>query len=176
MSKILDQIIAYIGDKLPAVVSAVDTLNQNVLFKADKYTRGNAGDLDWTNPSEGDSKVIMKSALAFWNGAYSGTSSNLRYSSAGQIIGRNQICYANSRVDTFTDGEISIPFANLGITTGARPVGILLTPEYSSDIVMHYMYDNSSSNVVIRAWKTGTAYSGALRYFAVVFQNTWTSV
>lgn len=146
------------------------------ILLSDRYTRSSAGDLNWTSTTEGDSKVIMKSALAFWNGAYSGTSSNLRYSNAGQIIGRNQICYANSRVDTFSNGEISIPFANLGITTGARPVGILLTPEYSSDIVMHYMYDNSSSNVVIRAWKAGTAYSGALRYFAVVFQNTWTSV
>ena len=146
------------------------------ILLADRYTRSSAGDLNWTSTTEGDSKAIMKSALAFWTGAYSGTSSNLRYSSAGQIIGRNQICYANSRVDTFSNGEISIPFANLGITTGARPVGILLTPEYSSDIVMHYMYDNSGSNVVIRAWKAGTAYSGALRYFAVVFQNTWTSV
>lgn len=55
----------------------------------DRYTRSNAGTLDWSSTAEGDSKVIMKSALAFWNGAYSGTSSTLKYSANGEIIGTN---------------------------------------------------------------------------------------
>lgn len=55
----------------------------------ERYTRSNAGTLDWSSTAEGDSKVIMKSALAFWNGAYSGTSSSLKYSANGEIIGTN---------------------------------------------------------------------------------------
>lgn len=55
----------------------------------DRYTRSSAGTLDWSSTAEGDSKVIMKSALAFWNGAYSGTSSSLKYSANGEIIGTN---------------------------------------------------------------------------------------
>ena len=43
----------------------------------DKYTRSSVGTLDWTSQTDGDAKVIAKSALAFWNGAYSGSSSNL---------------------------------------------------------------------------------------------------
>lgn len=57
----------------------------------DKYTRSSAGDLAWTNQTDGDAKVIAKSALAFWNGAYSGTSSNLKYSSNGEILGSGNV-------------------------------------------------------------------------------------
>lgn len=56
---------------------------------SDKYTRSSAGDLNWSSTTEGDAKVIAKSALAFWNGAYSGTSSNLSKCSTGNIIGSN---------------------------------------------------------------------------------------
>lgn len=55
----------------------------------DKYTRSSAGDLNWTSTADGDAKVIAKSALAFWNGAYSGNSSNLSKCSTGNIIGSN---------------------------------------------------------------------------------------
>lgn len=55
----------------------------------DKYTRSSAGSLDWTSQTDGDAKVIAKSALAFWNGAYSGNSSNLSKCSTGNIIGSN---------------------------------------------------------------------------------------
>lgn len=56
---------------------------------SDKYTRSSTGDLNWSSTTEGDAKVIAKSALAFWNGAYSGTSSNLSKCSTGNIIGSN---------------------------------------------------------------------------------------
>lgn len=55
----------------------------------ERYTRSNAGTLDWSSQADGDAKVIMKSALAFWNGAYNGTGSNLKYSANGEIIGTN---------------------------------------------------------------------------------------
>lgn len=56
---------------------------------ADKYTRSSAGDLEWTSTADGNQKVVAKSALAFWNGAYSGSSSNLSKCSTGNIIGSN---------------------------------------------------------------------------------------
>ena len=59
------------------------------LSTSDKYTRSSAGTLDWTNNAEGDTKIMMKSGVAYWNGAYSGTSSNLKYSANGEIIGTN---------------------------------------------------------------------------------------
>lgn len=150
----------------------------SALATSDKYTRSSAGGLDWTNNTEGDTKVIMKSALAFWNGSYNGITSNLSRCTQGQIIGRNQICYANSRVDTFSSGKITIANTSLGVTTGAKPVGILLTPEYGGAVMMKYNYDSSTNtNSIIECYNAdGSAYNGAMRYFAVVFQNTWTSV
>lgn len=165
-------------NKSGAVTYGVDEPSKFLsALSMNKYTRSSSGALDWSNQTDGDSHAIMKSALAFWNGCYSGTSSNLSRCTQGQIIGRNQICYANSRVDTFSSGSITLSLATLGITTGAKPVGILLTPEYSSGVTMKYDYDGSSaSGVKIYAYTAnGSAYSGALRYFAVVFQNTWTS-
>lgn len=49
----------------------------------DKYTRSSVGHLDWSNQTDGNAKVIAKSALAFWNGCYSGTNSNLTYCNKG---------------------------------------------------------------------------------------------
>jgi len=46
------------------------------------YTRTARGTLSWSNQTDGDSYVIAKSALAFWNGAFSGTGSNLMYCAA----------------------------------------------------------------------------------------------
>lgn len=60
-----------------------------LLTSLDRYTRSSAGGLDWTNNTEGDTKVIMKSALAFWNGSYNGTTSNLSRCVSGAIIGDN---------------------------------------------------------------------------------------
>ncbi|MEE1316002.1 MAG: hypothetical protein U0K35_02110 [Prevotella sp.] len=100
-------------------------------------------------------------------------------SAGAKVPTRNQICYANSRVDNFTNGQITLALSALGITTGAKPVGILLTHQDggSSPTILRYDYDASSaSGVVIRAYdSSGAAVSGAVRYFAVVFQNSWTS-
>ena len=162
----------------------------------DKYTRSSVGHLDWSNQTDGDAKVIAKSALAFWNGCYSGTNSNLTYCNKGAFgtlatknslsasdvgaVARSAVCYANSRVDTFpSSGQITIALSSLGITTGAKPVGILLTYQDggASPTILRYDYDASSaSGVVIKAYNSsGGAVSGAVRYFAVVFQNGWTS-
>lgn len=64
-------------------VSAIST--------SDKYTRSSAGDLQWTNQTDGDAKVMAKSGVAFWNGAYNGSSSNLKYSVNGEILGKTNV-------------------------------------------------------------------------------------
>ena len=66
-------------------------LKNTFLLVSNKYTRSNAGTLDWTSTADGDAKVIMKSALAFWNGAYSGTSSTLKYCNNGEMVGTNNL-------------------------------------------------------------------------------------
>ena len=58
---------------------------------SDKYTRTSAGGLDWSNQTDGDAKVIAKSALAFWDGTYNGTGSNLSKCAAGTILGTNTV-------------------------------------------------------------------------------------
>ena len=45
-----------------------------------KYTRSSVGALDWGTNND---YLVAKSALAYWNGAYSGTTSNLAYCNKG---------------------------------------------------------------------------------------------
>lgn len=91
------------------------------------------------------------------------------------LVSKGEImCYANSRVDTFTDGSVTLSLSALNISNGAKPVGVLLTPQFGTDVTMKYSYDDSSANgVIINAWQNGVAYSGALRYFCLVFQGSW---
>ena len=101
-------------------------------------------------------------------------------SEGAKVPTRNQICYANSRVDNFVNGQVTLGLNVLGITTGAKPVGILLTYQDggATPTILRYDYDASdSSSVVIKAYNSsGGAVSGNVRYFAVVFQNSWTSI
>lgn len=84
------------------------------------------------------------------------------------------ICYANTIVRTFASGQVTIPLTDIGITNATKPKGILLTPQYRTDVNMKYNYDSSdSSNVIIECWKEGVAYDGDMRFFMVVFQNSW---
>ena len=109
--------------RLITPASLVNAIKYWAVALTDKYTRSSSGGLDWSNQTDGDAKVIAKSALAYWNGTYNGTASNLTHCAAGRIIGRTQICYANSRVDTFpSSGQITIALSSLGITT-AETVG-----------------------------------------------------
>ena len=59
---------------------------KKVYTEQDSYIRSSTGGLDW---GDGSTKglVITKGALAYWNGSYDGTSSNLSKCSAGTIIG-----------------------------------------------------------------------------------------
>lgn len=48
-----------------------------------KYTRSSVGTLDWNSTNQ--QLLMTKSSMAFWNGAYSGTSSNLQYCDRGRF-------------------------------------------------------------------------------------------
>jgi len=47
-------------------------------------TRSSVGDAGWTS-STGQQDVVCRSLIAFWNGAYSGTTSNLQYCDRGRF-------------------------------------------------------------------------------------------
>lgn len=107
-------------------------------------------------------------------------SSGSTFENEKRLISRNFICYANSIVRSFSSGSITMSLADLGITTGQKPVGILLTYQDggATPTILRYDYDaSSSSGVVIKAYdSSGKAVSGNVRFFALVFQNSWTSV
>lgn len=117
----------------------------------------------------------LKAAIEYYsiNGI---TSADVTTALGFNPVSRTAICYANSRVDSFSNGQINVTNASLGVTTGAKPVGILLTPS-SSTVTMRYHYDGSdATNSNIRAYNLdGTGFNGNLRYFCVVFQNSWTT-
>lgn len=59
---------------------------------SDKQSYASASSLNW-NSLSADQKAMVPTiqGLAFWNGAYDGSSSNLRYSANGSIIGTGNL-------------------------------------------------------------------------------------
>ena len=54
-------------------------------------TLSSKSDGGWSNQTDGDAYLITKAFMAYWNGAYSGTSSNLTYCSGGEIMPKGDI-------------------------------------------------------------------------------------
>ena len=119
---------------------------------SDKYTRSSAGDLGWTSQTDGDAKVIAKSALAFWNGAYSGNGSHLSKCSDGTIIGSNSV------TDSGEAGKIP----------RIKSDGVLEIRKY---IDMHDTNSSLDYDVRLTATTSGTAGTGTLNIGAGNF--TW---
>lgn len=63
--------------------------------------------LDWGS-SEGNTILINKSVLAYWNGRYNSTSSNLTYCAGGDIIHSGSAAQSKSGNMTFT-GVVTVP-------------------------------------------------------------------
>ena len=61
----------------------------SALASADLYTRSSSGGLDWGTSTA--NMVIAKSALAYWNGSYDGTASNLQRLNSTVYIGNTQM-------------------------------------------------------------------------------------
>ena len=62
----------------------IGSLNGNAVNVTERYTRTTRGDLDY---GANNNYLIDKAALAFWNGAYADTTSNLTYCANGTIVG-----------------------------------------------------------------------------------------
>lgn len=54
-------------------------------------TLSSKSDGGWSNQTDGDAYLITKAFMAYWNGAYSGKSSNLTYCSGGEIMPKGDI-------------------------------------------------------------------------------------
>ena len=75
------------------------------------YIRNSVGSLDWSNTEEGVSKVITKAALAFWDGSYIGTSSNLAYCNKGAfgtLATKSLISEVDDAVYIRSDGVVEV--------------------------------------------------------------------
>lgn len=104
---------------------ALSAADVNALATSAAYTRSSAGHLDWSNNTEGDSKVIMKSALAFWNGQYNSTGSNLKYSANGVIIGTTNLSSSGNNHTGISISANSVKTSTFTITrSGYYPICI----------------------------------------------------
>jgi len=66
---------------LTASCAILTDANKNAVSRA-IYNRTSAGNLEWTAAAT-DVHLITKNTLAYWNGAYNGTNSNLAYCNKG---------------------------------------------------------------------------------------------
>lgn len=87
------------------------------------YTRTSVGTIEWAAAS--NEYLITKGALAYWNGAYSGTSSNLEYTKVGKLgtlatakkgtwLG-DRVAYAYDETELRTAGSLYTTGANLAV-------------------------------------------------------------
>ena len=103
---------------------------------SDKYTRSSAGHLDWSNQTDGDAKVIAKSALAYWNGRYNANASNLAYCSKGAF------------------GDLAVKNSLAASDVGAVPTTRKVNGKaLSSDITLKatdlFIFDTYSKNITV---------------------------
>lgn len=81
----------------PLIVCCAKCNGSGVAFGAsatrEVFTRSDVGDIGWATAAN-RTKVIDASAIAYWNGAYQGTSSNLRYYCGG-AFGSAAACAAS---------------------------------------------------------------------------------
>jgi hypothetical protein len=74
----------------------------------------NVGAVGWVNQADGESYLVNKAFMAFWSGAYSGTSSNLRYCYKG-LIRQNNTAYLNYGRKTYSSGTA---WSNFSLSNG----------------------------------------------------------
>ncbi|MCM1356907.1 MAG: hypothetical protein NC212_10950 [Staphylococcus sp.] len=94
----------------------------NITGKPSIYSRNSVGDIGW---SGSQSQLISGAAIAFWNGAYSGVSSNLQYCDRGRfgtMVTKNAGDYLPISGGTLNFGAAN---SNLNLnTTNASEVGM----------------------------------------------------
>ena len=93
----------------------------------DVFTRSDVGDIGW-GAAACRTKVVDVSAIAYWNGAYCGTSSNLRYYCGG-AFGTAAACAATAfRASTWTPSLVSCScYSYIDAYSASADRGVLLT-------------------------------------------------
>ena len=96
------------------------------------YTRSSVGTLDW---SDNTGALLTKAAIAHWNGAYSGTSSNLAYCNRGAfgtIVTKNSGDYAtasHTHNSIVSRGDVT---AESGVAGRPAVSGLSMSQAYSN--------------------------------------------
>lgn len=97
-----------------------------------KKTLSAVGASGWTNNATDDILIPSMSMIAYWNGAYTGTSSNLRYCANGEMIGTNNL-------------SSKLPAAAPGTKGCAQMISGILTPgTVSAGSYLDYTYTFTS--------------------------------
>lgn len=127
------------------------------------YTRTSVGSIEWDAAS--NEYLITKGALAYWNGAYSGTTSNLEYTKVGKlgsIATAQKGTWLTSRV-AYAAADDEIDTADSLYTTGANLAvnKTSITSGYTFEVngksrYTDEIYINTTSDT------SGTADTGAL--------------
>lgn len=112
-----------------AIVKSGGTASQFLMADGSlttKKIRANIGTLDWTTNANGDVTIATVSLLAFWNGAFSGTSSNLAYCNKGafgdivtQSLASLDSRYVNVSGDTMT-GDLNFSVVGTGVRVASK--------------------------------------------------------
>ena len=100
------------------------------------YTRSSVGTLDWSTYKD---YVVMNSAMAYWNGCYSGTSSNLQYCDRGRfgtIVTKGTGDYLGASANATSATRIN---GNLGAITDANGHNIWISSTASADGIPKYV-------------------------------------
>jgi len=105
------------------------------------YTRGSLGTLDWGTNNDA---LLTKAAMAYWNGAYTGTSSNIAY--LGTIKG-----------GVWNGSAIPIAHGGTGATTPAAARTNLSTPAMITE-TYSALVPTSGSNGWIKVGTTNNSY------------------
>lgn len=63
------------------------------------------GNVGWSNQTDGDAYLITKAFMAFWNGRYNDSASNLTYCHQGEIQAKPKVLYDNS---SGTSGTVTL--------------------------------------------------------------------
>jgi hypothetical protein len=122
----------------------------------------------WTNNATDDKIIPTMSFIAYWNGAYSGTSSNLTYCVQGTIIGSNNI---GSQSVNYATSAGSATSATTATKLGTIDVGAATRPIYlKAGTPTNCTWETSAGTGTTAYYLTGvTGSTGGINYNSNVY-------
>lgn len=92
--------VSSVNGKTGAVVLTASDVS--AIPTSDKQSYNSASSLNWNSLSAAQKAMVLTiQGLAFWNGAYDGSSSNLKYSANGEICGKSGFTMAGQILTSF---------------------------------------------------------------------------